>query len=51
MEVDGVRHTEFRFLVLRECSKQDYYDHIKEEYGAMPEDSLVWEFFYEISMD
>jgi hypothetical protein len=50
-EVDGKVYMKYTFLVLRIATQQEYFNHIKEEYNALPHETLDWGNYYEISTD
>jgi hypothetical protein len=50
-EIDGKVYMKYTFLVIRKCTQQEYFDHIKEEYNALPHETLDWGHYFEVSMD
>lgn len=51
-EMKEVMYSQYRFLVIRECSLEEYRDHLNETYSKdLVGRILNYEFFYEIHAD
>jgi hypothetical protein len=51
LHVNNQRIEEFRFMVMRESNRDEYFEYYKEVYGKYPTTEPFSDLFYEISVD